>query len=205
MTKLLLMFALVAAVASPALAANPRVKLETTMGTIVIELEPAKAPITVGNFLDYVKSGFYDGTIFHRVIPNFMVQGGGLTADMERKPTREPIVNESANGLVNARGTVAMARTSEPNSASSQFFINLINNSFLDKANAQDGVGYCVFGKVVEGMKVVDAIAAVPTGDVAGNQNVPLKPVVITKASVVTSGRTAKPPASQKPAPKPAS
>jgi peptidyl-prolyl cis-trans isomerase A (cyclophilin A) len=205
MMKVLLILALVAAVASPAVAANPRVKLETTKGTIVIELEPAKASITVGNFLDYVKEGFYDGTIFHRVIPNFMIQGGGFTAKMEHKSTRKPIVNESSNGLANARGTIAMARTSDPNSASSQFFINLVNNSFLDKANASDGVGYCVFGKVVEGMKVVDAIAAVPTGDVGPNQNVPLQPIVITKATVISSSHPAKPHAPQGSAPKPTS
>jgi peptidyl-prolyl cis-trans isomerase A (cyclophilin A) len=204
MMRFVLVFVLAAALAAPAIAANPRVKLETSKGTIVIELEQAKAPITVGNFLEYVKSGFYDGTIFHRVIPNFMIQGGGFTAKMEQKPTREAIVNESANGLVNARGTVAMARTSEPNSATAQFFINLVNNSFLDKANSQDGVGYCVFGKVVEGMKVVDAIAAVQTGNVGPFQNVPTQPVVITKASVVTAG-PAKPPAPQKSGQKPTS
>jgi len=197
MTRFLVLLVLVAAVAAPAVAANPRVTIETTKGTIVIELEQAKAPITVGNFLEYVKSGFYDGTIFHRVIPNFMIQGGGFTAQMEQKPTRPPIVNESANGLLNKRGTLAMARTSDPSSATAQFFINLVNNSFLDKASAQDGVGYCVFGKVVDGMKVVDAIAAVQTGNQGPLQNVPLQPVVITKASVVTSSQPAKPPAAQ--------
>jgi peptidyl-prolyl cis-trans isomerase A (cyclophilin A) len=202
MTRLLVLFALVAVVAAPALAANPRVKLETTKGTIVIELEQAKAPITVGNFLEYVKSGFYEGTIFHRVIPNFMIQAGGFTAKLEQKPAREPIVNESANGLLNKRGTIAMARTSDPNSATAQFFINLVNNSFLDKANAQDGVGYCVFGKVVEGMKVVDAIAAVPTGNAGPLQNVPLQPVIITKASVLAASHPAKPPAPQGSGPK---
>lgn len=197
MTRLLMLFALAAAMAAPVGAANPQVKLETTQGTIVIELDAAKAPITVGNFLDYVKSGFYDGTVFHRVIPSFMIQGGGFTANMDQKPTRGPIVNESANGLVNKRGTVAMARTPDPNSATAQFFINLKDNSFLDKAKAQDGVGYCVFGKVVEGMKVVDAIAAVKTGTVGGNQDVPVQPVVIKKASVVGAAPAAKPPAPQ--------
>jgi peptidyl-prolyl cis-trans isomerase A (cyclophilin A) len=193
MTTYLALFALAAAVAAPVGAANPQVKLETSEGTIVLELEQAKAPITVGNFLEYVKSGFYDGTIFHRVIPRFMIQGGGFTANLEQKPTREPIVNESANGLVNKRGTIAMARTSDPNSATSQFFINLVDNAFLDKAKAQDGIGYCVFGRVVQGMKVVDAIAAVPTGNAGGMQDVPLQPVRIKKASVVGAAPMAKP------------
>jgi len=194
MTRIFLMLTLAAALASPAGAANPRVKLETTKGTIVIELDQAKAPITVGNFLEYVKSGFYDGTVFHRVIPSFMIQGGGFTPNMEQKATRAAIVNESANGLVNKRGTLAMARTPDPNSATAQFFINLKDNSFLDKANSQDRVGYCVFGKVVEGMAVVDAIAAVKTGTVGAYQDVPLQAVVIKKASVVGAA-AAKPPA----------
>ncbi len=130
-----------------------------------------------------------------------MVQGGGFTSDMQQKPAREPIVNESANGLANKRGTVAMARTADPNSASSQFFVNLVDNGFLDKASAGDGVGYCVFGKVVEGMSVLDAIAAVPTGNVGPYQNVPLQPVVIKKASVIAAKATAKPPAPQGSAP----
>jgi len=197
MKSLLVLLVLAAATAAPAVAANPRVKLETTKGTIVLELDQAKAPVTVGNFLQYVKGGFYDGTIFHRVIPNFMIQGGGFTADMQQKPTREAIVNESVNGLLNKRGTIAMARTNEPNSATSQFFINLVDNSFLDKASAQDGVGYCVFGKVVEGMKAVDAIAAVKTGNAGPLQNVPLEAIVITKASVVGAAQSAKPPAPQ--------
>ncbi len=197
MKSLLVLLLLAAATAAPAVAANPRVKLETTKGTIVLELDQAKAPVTVGNFLQYVKGGFYDGTIFHRVIPNFMIQGGGMTADLQQKPTREAIVNESSNGLLNKRGTIAMARTNEPNSATSQFFINLVDNSFLDKAGAQDGVGYGVFGKVVEGMKVVDAIAAVKTGNAGQLQNVPLEAIVITKASVVGAAQPAKPPAPQ--------
>ncbi|HLE59903.1 MAG TPA: peptidylprolyl isomerase [Thermoanaerobaculaceae bacterium] len=192
MTRFLVLLMLAAAMAAPAGAANPQVKLETTQGTIVIELDAAKAPITVGNFLDYVKSGFYDGTVFHRVIPSFMIQGGGFAANMEQKSTREPIVNESANGLVNTRGTVAMARTADPNSATSQFFINLVNNEGLDKGKAQDRVGYCVFGKVVKGMSVVDAIAAVKTGTVGGYQDVPVQPVVIKKASVVGASPAAK-------------
>jgi cyclophilin family peptidyl-prolyl cis-trans isomerase len=192
MTRLLVLLMLAAAMAAPVGAANPQVTLETTHGTIVIELDAAKAPVTVGNFLDYVKGGFFDGTIFHRVIPGFMIQGGGFTASMEQKPTREPIVNESANGLVNKRGTVAMARTPDPNSATAQFFINLKDNAFLDKAKAQDGYGYCVFGKVVKGMSVVDAIAAVKTGTMGGFQDVPTQPVVIKKASVVSAPPAAK-------------
>jgi peptidyl-prolyl cis-trans isomerase A (cyclophilin A) len=192
MTRLLVLLMLAAAMAAPAGAANPQVKLETTQGTIVIELDAAKAPITVGSFLEYVKAGFYDGTVFHRVIPSFMIQGGGFTANMEQKPTREPIVNESANGLVNTRGTVAMARTPDPNSATAQFFINLKDNAFLDKAKAQDGYGYCVFAKVVKGMNVVDAIAAVKTGTVGGFQDVPVQPVVIKKVSVVSASPAAK-------------
>jgi cyclophilin family peptidyl-prolyl cis-trans isomerase len=192
MTRLLVLLMLAAAMAAPTGAANPQVTLETTHGTIVIELDAAKAPITVGNFLDYVKGGFFDGTVFHRVIPGFMIQGGGFTPNMEQKPTREPIVNESANGLVNKRGTVAMARTPDPNSATAQFFINLKDNAFLDKAKAQDGYGYCVFGKVVKGMSVVDAIAAVKTGTVGGFQDVPMQPVVIKKASVVSAPPAAK-------------
>jgi len=192
MTKLLMLLMLAAAMAAPVGAANPQVKLETTQGTIVIELDAAKAPITVGNFLQYVKGGFYDGTVFHRVIPSFMIQGGGFAANMEQKPTREPIVNESANGLINTRGTVAMARTPDPNSATAQFFINLKDNAFLDKAKAQDGYGYCVFGKVIKGMSVVDAIAAVKTGTVGGFQDVPVQPVVIKKASVVGASPAAK-------------
>jgi cyclophilin family peptidyl-prolyl cis-trans isomerase len=197
-----MLFVVAAAFAAQAEPANPRVKLETSKGAIVIELDQARAPITVNNFLEYVKNGFYAEAIFHRVIPKFMVQGGGFTADMQQKQTREPIVNESANGLANKRGTIAMARTSDPNSASSQFFINLADNGFLDKAQAQDGVGYCVFGKVVEGMSVVDAIAGVQTGNVGQFQNVPLQPVVIKMATVVTAAAAAKPPAAQGSAPK---
>ena len=163
---------------APALA--QKVKLVTTMGDIVIELDAAKAPKTVENFLQYVKSGHYDGTIFHRVINNFMIQGGGMKTDMTQKPTRAPIPLESRNGLVNVRGSVAMARTSDPNSASAQFFVNVKDNDFLDAANARDGHGYAVFGKVVSGMDVVDKIKAVPTGP----GDVPLQPVVIKSASV---------------------
>ena len=169
-----------AAASSAAVAADPQVDLKTNHGTIRLELYPAKAPKTVENFLQYVKSGHYDGTIFHRVINNFMIQGGGMKTDMTQKPTRAPIPLESRNGLVNVRGSVAMARTSDPNSASAQFFINVKDNDFLDAANARDGHGYAVFGKVVSGMDVVDKIKAVPTGP----GDVPLQPVVIKSASV---------------------
>lgn len=149
---------------SPALAGNPVVVIDTSMGIIKAELYPDKSPVTVKNFLDYVDDKFYDGTIFHRVIPNFMIQGGGMGPDFKEKKTRDPIANEAGNGLANARGTLAMARTSEPDSATSQFFINVKDNAFLDRANAVDKVGYCVFGKVTEGMEVVDKIVAVKTG-----------------------------------------
>lgn len=143
---------------------NPVVKMSTNKGDITIELYKKEAPKTVANFLSYVKKGHYSGTIFHRVIPTFMIQGGGYSADLKEKATDPPIVNEAANGLSNAVGTIAMARTSDPNSATSQFFINTgPKNAFLDKANSQDGVGYCVFGKVIGGMDVVDLIKAVKT------------------------------------------
>lgn len=171
-------FALCLGMSAPALA--QRVKLVTSMGDIVIELDAAKAPKSVDNFLQYVKAGHYNGTIFHRVIGNFMIQGGGMTPDMSQKPTRPPIPLESHNGLNNVRGSVAMARTNDPNSASAQFFINVKDNDFLNAANASDGNGYAVFGKVVSGMDVVDKIKAVPTGP----GDVPVKPVIIKSASV---------------------
>ena len=143
----------------------PRVALETNHGTIVLELNPEKAPITVENFLDYVDRGWYDGTIFHRVMDGFMIQGGGFDTSMQKKITRPPIKNEGGNGLLNDRGTVAMARTGDPDSATAQFFINLQDNDFLNRAEAQDGVGYAVFGKVVEGMDAVDAIAKVEVNE----------------------------------------
>lgn len=161
-----------------------KVKLDTSAGVIVIEVDAAKAPKTVANFLEYVKSGQYDGTVFHRVIPGFMVQGGGMTADLQQKPTRAPIPLESRNGLDNVRGSVAMARTGVPDSATAQFFINLKDNDFLNAANAADGHGYAVFGKVVAGMDVVDAIAKVPTATKGPHQNVPVTPVTIRKATV---------------------
>jgi peptidyl-prolyl cis-trans isomerase A (cyclophilin A) len=162
---------------------HPVVVLETSMGSITIELDRAKAPITVDNFLKYVDDGFYNNTIFHRVIPNFMIQGGGMTQDLREKKTTYPsIKNESTNGLKNKRGTIAMARTSVPDSASSQFFINLKDNEFLDRANAADGVGYAVFGKVTEGMDVVDKIAKVQTVRKGPHEAVPVEPVIIKSA-----------------------
>jgi cyclophilin family peptidyl-prolyl cis-trans isomerase len=173
-----------AVVPTGALAANPQVDVRTSVGTVRLELYPDKAPKTVENFLQYVRSGHYNGTIFHRVIPGFMVQGGGMTADMSQKPTKPPIPIESKNGLKNDTGTLAMARTNDPNSATAQFFINVKNNDFLNYPG-QDGHGYTVFGKVVDGMDVVNKIVAVPTGNKGMHQNVPLKPVVIESMTVV--------------------
>jgi peptidyl-prolyl cis-trans isomerase A (cyclophilin A) len=169
-------------VAAPAWA--QKVKLATSMGDIVIELDAAKAPKTVDNFMKYVAAGHYDGTVFHRVIESFMVQGGGMTPDMKEKPTRAPIALESGNGLSNTRGTVSMARTGVPNSATAQFFINVVDNARLDATNPGMN-GYAVFGKVVSGMDVVDKIRGVPVADNGPHQNVPVKPVLITKASVL--------------------
>jgi len=173
-----------AAQAAETAATQPRVEFVTSMGDFVVQLDPARAPKTVANFLDYVKSGFYKGTIFHRVIPGFMVQGGGFTADMQQKPTRPPIPLESQNGLRNLRGTIAMARTADPNSATSQFFINVVDNPSLDYPQP-DGHGYAVFGKVVSGMDVIDKIVAVPTKSVGPYQNVPVKPIVIDNAKLL--------------------
>ena len=177
--------------ASAVPAGNPRVALQTTKGRIVIELNAEKAPKTVKNFLDYVKAGFYNGTIFHRVIPGFMVQGGGFTPDMTEKPTRPPIQNEADNGLQNQRGTVAMARTNDPHSASSQFFINVANNNSLNFKNKEDGWGYAVFGNVVEGMDVVDAIGQAKTANRGPNGDVPLQAVVIQKATILPAAKPA--------------
>ncbi len=161
--------------------ALPMVTLKTSQGDITIELYPDKAPDTVANFLQYVDDGFYNGTIFHRVINGFMIQGGGFTADMRQKPTRAPVKNEAANGLKNETGTLAMARTSDPHSATAQFFINVKDNDFLTHPG-QDGWGYCVFGKVVDGMDTVNAIKAVPTGVRAMMRDVPVEPVEIIEA-----------------------
>ena len=170
----------------------PRVKLTTSMGEIQVELNPAAAPATVANFLAYVKDGYYDGTIFHRVIAGFMIQGGGFTAGMQRKTTRPPIRNEADNGLSNHTGTIAMARTPDPHSASAQFFINVKDNDFLDhRAKTAKGWGYCVFGRVVGGMNVVRAIENVSTASRSGMRDVPRTPVVIESASVVPTPSTA--------------
>ena len=162
------------------------VKLHTNHGDITIKLDAEKAPVTVKNFLDYTSSGFYDGTIFHRVIGNFMIQGGGFEPSMKQKPTKAPIQNEAANGLKNDNYTVAMARTGDPHSATAQFFINVKDNDFLNyTASNNQGYGYCVFGKVVEGKEVVDAIRQVKTGNRSGFQDVPVEDVIITKAEVL--------------------
>ncbi|WP_390821176.1 peptidylprolyl isomerase [Tuwongella immobilis] len=153
--------------------------MDTSFGEITIELFEDKAPITVKNFLDYVEAKHYDGLIFHRVIPDFMIQGGGMAPGMVEKETKKPIKNESTNGLSNERGTLAMARTNVPDSATSQFFINVKDNNFLDKARSRDGVGYCVFGRVIKGMDVVDKIKEVPTGQKGVHGDVPVRDVVI--------------------------
>uniref|UniRef100_A0A831UD24 Peptidyl-prolyl cis-trans isomerase n=1 Tax=Geobacter metallireducens TaxID=28232 RepID=A0A831UD24_GEOME len=173
------------AAATAAEAKNPVVLMETSLGAVKIELYPDKAPLSVKNFLDYVESGFYNGTIFHRVIPGFMAQGGGFTTDRKQKETRPPIKNEAGNGLKNDRGTIAMARTADPDSATAQFFINVVNNDGLNRPNP-DGHGYAVFGKVVEGMEVVDRIVATPTQRLnMVFANLPVTPVVITSVKVV--------------------
>lgn len=169
---------------SPTQGKKPMVKLHTNHGIITLQLDSEKAPETVKNFLDYVNDGFYSNTIFHRVIGNFMIQGGGFEPGMQQKKTKAPIKNEAANGLKNDLYTVAMARTGAPHSATAQFFINVKNNSFLDYPG-QDGWGYCVFGKVVDGKQVVDAIRDVKTGNRSGHQDVPLEDVIITRAEVV--------------------
>jgi len=159
--------------------------IETGLGTITLELDDEKAPLTVANFIEYAQSGHYDSTIFHRVIDGFMIQGGGFTKNMNQKATREPIRNEAMNGLKNLRGTIAMARTMVVDSATSQFFINLVDNAFLDfSAPTPDGFGYAVFGKVVDGMDVVDRIAKVNTGDYGPYQNVPDEPILVRKVNI---------------------
>ncbi len=160
------------------------IKLHTNQGVIALELDAEKAPKTVANFIAYVEAGHYDGTIFHRVIKGFMIQGGGFEPGMKQKATQAPIENEAKNGLRNETGTIAMARTSDPHSASAQFFINVADNDFLDNDKCQDGWGYCVFGKVVEGMDVVDKIKGVKTGRSGFHQDVPVEDVVIERAEV---------------------
>lgn len=163
-----------------------KVKLTTTLGDIIIQIHTEKAPISAENFLTYVKEGFYAGTIFHRIIPNFMAQGGGFDTDFKQKAVHAPIKNEADNGLKNIRGTLAMARTSDPDSATAQFFINYQDNSFLDyKSSTVDGWGYAVFAKVIEGMEVVDAMAKVATGNRAGHQNVPIENLSIVTAEIM--------------------
>jgi peptidyl-prolyl cis-trans isomerase B (cyclophilin B) len=169
-----------------ATAANPQVEVRTNLGSFAIELYPENAPVTVQNFLQYVKDGHYNGTIFHRVIPGFMIQAGGYTQQFQEKPTRAAIKNEAGNGLRNGVGMVSMARTGDPHSATSQFFINVVENPSLDfKAPTQEGYGYTPFGRVVKGMDVVDRIVKVPTGQKSGHADVPLKPVVIERMRVV--------------------
>lgn len=171
--------------AAPAADTHPRVLMETSLGNIVLELDRAKAPQSVDNFIKYVQDGFYDGTVFHRVINNFMIQGGGFTTDYAQKPTNNPVQNEAKNGLKNDRGTIAMARTSAPHSATAQFFINVVNNDGLNYPSP-DGWGYAVFGKVVEGMDVVDKIRAVPTGSGGPfRSDAPKTQVVIKKVTLV--------------------
>ena len=160
------------------------IKLTTSQGDILIELDTDKAPITCANFEQYVRDGHYDGTLFHRVIDGFMIQGGGMNKDFIPKPTRDPIRNEAANGLKNETGTIAMARTMDPNSATAQFFINVSDNGFLDYPG-QDGWGYCVFGRVVEGMETVNAIKGVDTGSRQGHQDVPKTDVIIERAEIL--------------------
>ena len=162
------------------------IRLHTKFGVIAIELDHARAPATAANFLQYARDGFYNGTLFHRVIPNFMIQGGGLESGLAQKPTRAPIRNEADNGLRNLTGTVAMARTADPHSATAQFFINLKDNDFLDHtAPTPQGWGYCVFGRVTEGMEVVNAIARVPTTGRRGHQDVPVDDVIIENAEII--------------------
>lgn len=179
---LIMLVVVPSAAAADQTAVNPRVALVTSKGRIVIELFPQKSPATVKSFLSYVDAGFYDGTVFHRVIPKFMIQGGGLTADMQKKPTEKPVSNEADNNLKNTRGSVAMARTGDPHSATSQFFINTADNEFLNyREKSPQGWGYAVFGQVAEGMAVVDAISGVKTGNSGMFRDVPVEPVVIEK------------------------
>ncbi len=182
----LFVFMTIIMTASSVQAETTSVKMETSMGSIVLELDAGKAPATVSNFLAYAREGFYDGTIFHRVISNFMIQGGGFTEDMKQKPTQAPVQNEADNGLSNDTGTIAMARTSDPHSATAQFFINVKDNKFLNFSgkNAQ-GWGYAVFGRVTEGMDVVNAIKGVSTASRGPYDDVPVESVVIEKVSVI--------------------
>lgn len=179
---------LVAALLSSAALAAPTIEMQTSMGTMVIELDSEKAPKTVKNFVQYVNEGFYNGTIFHRVIPGFMIQGGGFSAAMEQKPAPRKVENEARNGLKNYRWTIAMARTPDPHSASSQFFINHQDNAALNYPGS-DGWGYTVFGKLTAGMDVADKIAKVPTGNRSGHQNVPREPVTIQSVKIIPENK----------------
>ena len=173
--------------------ANPRVLIETSKGNITVEVFPGNAPLSAANFLNYVKSGFYDGLAFHRVIPGFMIQTGGMTPDMAEKPKGAPIQNEADNGLKNLRGTLAMARTGDPHSASSQFFINVADNAFLNhRGKSFEGWGYAVFGQVIDGMNVVDAIVAVPRGNRGPNGDVPIDPIVMKRVTLLPQAAPAK-------------
>lgn len=173
--------------------APPQVQMDTSKGVVIIELDAKAAPVTVENFIAYVKSGFYDGTIFHRVIKNFMIQGGGFSKDMKQKNTQKPIQNEANNGLKNSTGTIAMARTSAPHSATSQFFINVKDNGMLNhSAKTARGWGYCVFGKVIKGMDVIHAIENVPTGMKSGHGDVPIAPIEIKKIVLINPQTPAK-------------
>lgn len=170
--------------------AATQVEFKTNMGNFTVELFPEKAPATVENFLQYVNSGFYQGTIFHRVINNFMIQGGGFERDLFEKPTKAPVKNEASNGLKNKIGTIAMARTPDPDSATAQFFINLKDNDFLDYTSPEpDKIGYCVFGNVIKGMDVVKKIAVVPTGNISQFSDVPIKPIKIISASLIKDNK----------------
>jgi|TARA_B110000238_G_scaffold200328_1_gene250046 peptidyl-prolyl cis-trans isomerase B (cyclophilin B) len=183
----ILMCLLIAIIGNTAMSeTNPKVQFETSKGNIVIELDAENAPLSVENFITYVKSGHYDGTIFHRVIPSFMIQGGGFDIDMKQKSTNATIQNEANNGIKNVKGSISMARTSAPHSASSQFFINVTDNSMLDfTSESPQGWGYAVFGQVVEGLDIVLTIEEVATGNQGGHQDVPLEPVVINKATLL--------------------
>ncbi|MDQ8021771.1 MAG: peptidylprolyl isomerase [Moraxellaceae bacterium] len=185
------MCALAACASFVAHAADPRVKFETSLGSFTVELYAEKAPLSVANFLQYVNDKHYDGTVFHRVIPGFVAQGGGFDKGMNQKPVRKPIALESKNGLKNDTGTLAMARTGDPNSATSQFYINLNNNGMLNHPQP-DGHGYAVFGKVVEGMDVVSKMATVPTGNAGGMDDVPRTPILVTTARVLPDANAAK-------------
>jgi len=202
MPKILTAVLLLAATSIALAAEPPRVRLETNLGTIEVELDPEKAPISTENFLGYVRDGFYDGLIFHRVIRTFMIQGGGFDADMQKRETKEPIKNEAANGLRNDRGTLAMARTNVVDSATAQFFINVVDNDFLNHRSPDPrGYGYAVFGKVVAGMDVVDRIREVPTGNLGPMRDVPREIVRIERAYVVGEEAKAEAaPAEEKPA-----